>query len=221
MQISASILSLEKEDITRKLYNLEVANVDYFHIDVMDGKFVKNNTSEVMKENSLILKHISQTPLDVHLMVEDIKYYIDEYLDLKPKYITFHYEVNKNKEDLIEKIKYIQKYGTMAGISIKPNTKVKEILEILPYISLILVMSVEPGEGGQEFMLNSIDKIKELREYIDKNNLEIQIEADGGINNETIKLIREAGADIAVVGSYLIKSDDYKETVKKLKNITI
>ena len=217
MQISASILSLEKENITKKLYNLEVAGVDYFHIDVMDGKFVKNNTSEVMKENSLILKHISQIPLDVHLMVEDIDYYINEYLDLKPKYITFHYEVNKNKEKLIEKIKYIQKYGTMVGISIKPNTEVKEILEILPYISLVLVMSVEPGEGGQEFMVNSIDKIKELREYIDKNNLEVQIEVDGGINDKTIKLIKEAGADIAVVGSYLVKSDDYKETVKKLK----
>lgn len=218
MQISASILSLEKENITQKLYNLEVANVNYFHIDVMDGKFVKNNTSEVMKENSLILKHISQIPLDVHLMVEDIEYYINEYLDLKPKYITFHYEVNKNKEKLIEKIKYIQKYGTMVGISIKPNTEVKEILEILPYISLVLVMSVEPGEGGQKFMVNSIDKIKELREYIDKNDLEVQIEVDGGINDKTIKLIKEAGADIAVVGSYLVKSDDYKETVKKLKN---
>lgn len=217
MQISASILSLEKENITKKLYNLEVACVDYFHIDVMDGKFVKNNTSEEMKENSLILKHISQIPLDVHLMVEDVEYYINEYLDLKPKYITFHYEVNKNKEKLIEKIKYIQKYGTMVGISIKPNTEVKEILEILPYISLVLVMSVEPGEGGQEFMVNSIDKIKELREYIDKNNLEVQIEVDGGINDKTIKLIKEAGADIAVVGSYLVKSDDYKETVKKLK----
>ena len=217
MQISASILSLEQDNITKKLYNLEVANIDYFHIDVMDGKFVKNNTSEVMKENSLIIKHISQTPLDVHLMVEDIDYYINEYLDLKPKYITFHYEVDKNKEKLIEKIKYIQKYGSMAGISIKPNTDIKEVLEILPYISLILVMSVEPGEGGQEFMANSIGKIKELREYIDKNNLEVQIEVDGGINNETIKLIKEAGADIAVVGSYLVKSDDYKETVRKLK----
>ena len=217
MQISASILSLEQDNITKKLYNLEVANIDYFHIDVMDGKFVKNNTSEVMKENSLIIKHISQTPLDVHLMVEDIDYYINEYLDLKPKYITFHYEVDKNKEKLIEKIKYIQKYGSMAGISIKPNTDIKEVLEILPYISLILVMSVEPGEGGQEFMENSIGKIKELREYIDKNNLEVQIEVDGGINSETIKLIKEAGADIAVVGSYLVKSDDYKETVRKLK----
>ena len=217
MQISASILSLEQDNITKKLYNLEVANIDYFHIDVMDGKFVKNNTSEVMKENSLIIKHISQTPLDVHLMVEDIDYYINEYLDLKPKYITFHYEVDKNKEKLIEKIKYIQKYGSMAGISIKPNTDIKEVLEILPYISLILVMSVEPGEGGQEFMANSIGKIKELREYIDKNNLEVQIEVDGGINNETIKLIKEARADIAVVGSYLVKSDDYKETVMKLK----
>ena len=217
MQISASILSLDQDNITKKLYNLEVANIDYFHIDVMDGKFVKNNTSEVMKENSLIIKHISQTPLDVHLMVEDIDYYINEYLDLKPKYITFHYEVDKNKEKLIEKIKYIQKYGSMAGISIKPNTDIKEVLEILPYISLILVMSVEPGEGGQEFMANSIGKIKELREYIDKNNLEVQIEVDGGINSETIKLIKEAGADIAVVGSYLVKSDDYKETVRKLK----
>jgi len=105
-----------------------------------------------------------------------------------------------------------------AGLSIKPNTDVKEILEFLPYLSLVLVMSVEPGEGGQEFIPSALDKIKELREYIDRNNLEVQIEVDGGINNVTSKLIKELGADIAVVGSYLVKSEDYIATIKELKN---
>lgn len=216
MKISASILSVEKENATQKFYNLEVANIDYFHIDVMDGKFVKNNTSELMKDYALTLKHISNTPLDVHLMVEDLNYYIGEYLDLKPDYITFHYEVNKNKEQILNTIKYIQSNGARAGISIKPNTDIEEILEYLQHLSLVLIMSVEPGEGGQEFMPIAIDKIKALREYIDKNNLEVQIEVDGGINNNTAKLIKEAGADIAVVGSYLVKSENYAETVKKL-----
>lgn len=217
MQISASILSVEKERATQKFYNLEVADVNYFHIDVMDGKFVKNNTSEIMKDYALTLKHISQTPLDVHLMVEDLEYYINEYLDLNPDYITFHYEVNKNKDKILNTIKLIQQNGTRAGISIKPNTPVKEILEFLPYVSLVLVMSVEPGYGGQEFIENSLIKIKELRQYIDENNFNIELEVDGGINAETADLIKKAGADIAVVGSYLIKSDDYKKMVNELK----
>lgn len=217
MQISASILSIKKEKATQKFYNLEVANVDYFHIDVMDGKFVKNNTSEIMKDYALTLKHISQIPLDVHLMVEDLEYYINEYLDLEPDYITFHYEVNKSKENILNTINLIQKNGVRAGLSIKPNTDVKEILEFLPYISLVLVMSVEPGYGGQEFIENSLNKIKELRKYIDENNLNVELEVDGGINNFTSKQVKEAGADIAVVGSYLINSEDYSKTVKEIR----
>ena len=217
MKISASILSVEKENATQKFYNLEVANIDYFHIDVMDGKFVKKNTSEIMKDYALTIKHISQTPLDVHLMVEDLDYYINEYLDLNPSYITFHYEVNMNKEQILKTIKLIQENGVRAGISIKPNTDVKEILDFLPYLSLVLVMSVEPGEGGQKFMDSAVDKIKELRQYIDKNNLEVDIEVDGGINDKTVELIKEAGADIAVVGTHLINSSDYSKEVEILK----
>jgi len=217
MKVSASILSVEKENATQKFYNLEVANIDYFHIDVMDGKFVKKNTSEIMKDYALTIKHISQTPLDVHLMVEDLDYYINEYLDLNPSYITFHYEVNMNKEQILKTIKLIQENGVRAGISIKPNTDVKEILDFLPYLSLVLVMSVEPGEGGQKFMDSAVDKIKELRQYIDKNNLEVDIEVDGGINDKTVELIKEAGADIAVVGTHLINSSDYSKEVEILK----
>jgi len=217
MKVSASILSVEKENATQKFYNLEVANIDYFHIDVMDGKFVKKNTSEIMKDYALTIKHISQTPLDVHLMVEDLDYYINEYLDLNPSYITFHYEVNMNKEQILKTIKLIQENGVRAGISIKPNTDVKEILDFLPYLSLVLVMSVEPGEGGQKFMDSAVDKIKELRQYIDKNNLEVDIEVDGGINDKTVGLIKEAGADIAVVGTHLINSSDYSKEVEILK----
>jgi len=217
MKISASILSVEKENAIQNFYNLEVANIDYFHIDVMDGKFVKKNTSEIMKDYALTIKHISQTPLDVHLMVEDLDYYINEYLDLNPSYITFHYEVNMNKEQILKTIKLIQENGVRAGISIKPNTDVKEILDFLPYLSLVLVMSVEPGEGGQKFMDSAVDKIKELRQYIDKNNLEVDIEVDGGINDKTVELIKEAGADIAVVGTHLINSSDYSKEVEILK----
>ena len=219
MKISASILSIEKENATQKFYNLEVANIDYFHIDVMDGKFVKRNTSELMKDYAMTIKHISQTPLDVHLMVEDLEYYINEYLDLKPQYITFHYEANMDKKEIFKRINLIKENGVRAGISIKPNTDVEEILEFLPYISLVLVMSVEPGEGGQEFILTTVNKIKKIREYIDENNLETDIEVDGGINNETASLIEKAGADIAVVGTYLVNSENYEKEVANLRKI--
>ena len=217
MQVSASILSVKEEKATQNFYNLEVANVDFFHIDVMDGKFVKNDTSKVMKDYALTLRHISQTPLDVHLMVEDLEYYINEYLDLKPDYITFHYEACKDSGRILNTIKLIQKNGVRAGLAIKPKTNVNEIMEFLPFVNVVLVMSVEPGEGGQMFMESSLDKIRELRNYLDKNSLEVDVEVDGGINDITSKMVKEAGADIAVVGTYLVNSKDYSKIVKDMR----
>ena len=217
MEISTSILSVKKENCIQTFYNLETAGTDYFHIDVMDGKFVENNTVELMTEYSEYLNTITNVPLDVHLMVEDVLPFIKSFMIFEPRNITVHYESAKNKEELLEWIEYIKKNNCKVGISIKPDTKVEDIYELLPFIHTVLIMTVEPGKGGQALIPETIDKIRNLREYIEKENLEVDIEADGGINADNISTLADAGVDIAVVGTYLIGSEDYKETIRKLK----
>lgn len=217
VEVSASILDLKEEDSIKTLYNLETSNIDYFHVDVMDGKFVENNSADKMYKYSNYIKQISNLPIDVHLMVENVKKYVDEYLDFSPRIITFHIEVVKNKQEAMEIIKYIKECNCNVGISIKPGTKLEEIYELLPYIHLVLIMSVEPGKGGQTFIDESISKIKELKKYITDNDIDLFIEVDGGINVNNVTEIKDAGTDILVVGSALIKSDNYEKTVKELK----
>lgn len=217
IEISTSILSVKEENSLKTFYNLETAKTDYFHIDVMDGKFVENNTSEIMRIYAENIKQISNLPLDIHLMVEDVEKYIEEYIPLEPSFITVHYEAFKNKDELINVINKIKENGIKCGLSIKPGTEVKEIYEYLPYIHMVLIMTVEPGKGGQSLILETIDKIEELKEYIEKNNIDIYIEADGGINVDNIKKIKSAGIDIAVVGNAIILSENYSETINNLK----
>lgn len=217
VEISVSLLTVEREDYVKLFYDLETAKVDYFHIDVMDGKFVENNTKERMETYTSIIKNISNLPLDIHLMVEDVKEYINEYLSYEPNIITFHYEAIKEKEDILEIIEYLKQNNTKVGIAISPNTKVEEIYEYLPLIHMILVMSVEPGKGKQKLIPETIEKIRQLREYIKKNNIEIDIEVDGGINKDTVKEVKDAGANIIVVGSAITLSSNYNEVVQQLK----
>ena len=215
IEISASILSVQEEKSLKTFYNLETAGIDYFHIDVMDGKFVENNTEDIMKKYAMEIKHVSNIPLDVHLMVKSVRKYIDEYLELQPKIITIHYESGKN--NILENIRYINKNNIKSGISIKPNTEIEEIYEILPYIHQVLIMTVEPGQGGQKLIESTLEKIKKLKQYIKEKDLEIDIEVDGGINLNNIEKIKRIGADIVVCGTALINSEDYKETVRKMK----
>ena len=215
IEISASILSVQEEKSLKTFYNLETAGIDYFHIDVMDGKFVENNTEDIMRKYAMEIKHISNIPLDVHLMVKSVRKYIDEYLDLQPKIITIHYESGKN--NILENIRYINENNIKSGISIKPNTEIEEIYEILPYIHQVLIMTVEPGQGGQKLIESTLEKIRKLKQYIKEKDLEIDIEVDGGINLHTIEKIKSIGADIVVCGTALINSEDYKETVRKMK----
>lgn len=218
MEISTSVLNvIGKENPTKIFYDLEVAKTDYYHIDVMDGKFVEKNTDAEMYEFSNTIKQISNLPLDVHLMVDNVKEYIDKYASFEPLYITIHYEACKDKKEVRELLKYIQENNIRCGLSIKPNTKVEEIYEFLPDISLFLIMSVEPGKGGQKFMPEALERIKTLSEYIKENNLDTYIEVDGGINKTNIKSVVEAGADILVVGSAIIESKDYKKEIEDLK----
>ena len=217
-EVSVSILNLiGNEDVTHVFYDLEVAKTDYFHIDVMDGKFVEKNTAEAMKEFSLTLSHITNIGLDVHLMVDNIEEFIDEYIEFEPEYITFHIEASKTKERTMEIIKTIKENGIKVGISINPATPVEEIIDYLPYVHMVLIMTVVPGKGGQKFILDTVEKIKELRKYINENNLDVCIEVDGGINGETASIAKEAGADILVCGTYLISSENRAETIKELK----
>ena len=217
VEVSTSILSVKKEDALGAFYNLEVAKTDYFHIDVMDGKFVDQDTTEIMHEYCSHIKQISNLPLDVHLMVEDIKSYIDSFIPYSPNIITFHLEACKDKEEVLNLIKYIKENGMKVGISIKPNTKIEEVLEYLPLVHLVLVMTVEPGYGGQKLIPETIQKVKALKGYISENNIEVDIEVDGGINLENKEMLKEAGANIIVAGSSIINSKDYKEVIEKIK----
>lgn len=217
VEISTSLLSVEKEKSIKVIYDLEVAHTDYYHIDVMDGEFVENDTRELMKSHIEVIKQISNIPIDVHLMVQNVKEYVDEYLDIRPNIITFQYEALKDKDEVKSIIDYIKRNNAKVGIAIKPATKLDEIYEFLPYIHMLLIMTVEPGKGGQALIPETLDKVRTLKSYINGNNLEVDIEADGGIKLENIKAVKEAGVDIAVVGTGIIKTDNYKETIKRLK----
>ena len=217
LEISTSILTVEQENATKTFYDLEVAGTDYYHIDVMDGKFVEKNTEEKMYEYANIIKQMSNIPLDVHLMVENIKENIDRYIPLSPSIITFHYEACKNKEEVSKMINYIKENNIKPAISIKPNTSIDEIKEFLPNLHMILIMTVEPGKGGQKLIPETIQKIEALKQYIQENNLDTYIEADGGINKDTVDLIKKSGVDIAVAGSAIISSNNFKEAIRELK----
>lgn len=217
MEVSASILSVKKENCIQTFYNLETSGIDYFHIDVMDGEFVKNNTTKIMTEYTEYLNTITNIPLDVHLMVKDVMAYVKSYLVFEPRSITMHYEAVSSEEELLNWIQYIKEQNCKVGISVKPNTNVEEIYKFLPYIHTVLVMTVEPGEGGQKLIPETIEKVKKLKKYLQENNLEVEIEADGGINEDNAKVLKDAGCDIIVAGTSIVSSNDYKETVRKLK----
>lgn len=223
VEVSTSILSMKEKEESKTIMGLEIAKTDYFHIDVMDGKFVLKNTYEKMMEYSSYIKRISNLPLDVHLMVEDVRGAIDDFLSFEPNIITFHLEAIKNsdkekkKEEILNIIKYIKENNCKVGIAIKPDTKIEEVYEFLPYIHMCLIMTVEPGKGGQELIETTIGKIKTLKKYINENDIEIDIEVDGGINLATANKVKEAGANILVSGTAILMAKDYKLIIDELK----
>ena len=200
------------------IYELETALIDYFHIDVMDGKFVKDNTTEKMIEYSEYISSISSLPLDIHLMVEDVEQYIKSFSVFEPNLITFHIEARKNKEEIFELIKLVKESNSRVGLAIKPNTKIEEIYNYLPYIHSVLIMTVEPGLGGQELIPETIEKISRMKKYLEQEKLEVDIQADGGINLQNIDLLKQAGVSNVVVGNALMKTKDKKDMINKLKN---
>lgn len=217
VEISTSILQVKKENIIKTIYNLETAHTDYFHIDVMDGEFVERDTSLYMREYSEYIKQISTVPLDVHLMVSDVKTYILSYESLDPNILTFHIEACKNTQQILDNIKLIKSIGARVGIAIKPDTSINVIKEYLDKIHLCLIMTVEPGKGGQTLITDMLEKIETLKRHIEKNNIDIDIEVDGGINLKTSERVKNAGANILVAGTAILIASDYKVIIDELK----
>lgn len=212
--ISASTHPVPFENLGEYARELKKLNVEFLHCDLMDGDFV---SATALSSNKIIgIGQMCDNKLDIHLMTSRPLDYLDACLEADAYYVTVHYEVFKNMNELKYMINSLRNNGIRAGISIKPNTKVDDIVSILEYVDLVLVMSVEPGASGQEFMLTSIEKIYELFKFRALKNLDFAIEVDGGINGVTAPLAINAGADILVSGSYLYKAQDKIQALKKL-----
>ncbi len=210
MLVSASFLS--SKNIPETLRLLNETDVDFIHVDIMDGKFVKNKTMPFQQ-----MRHIykfTNKRLDVHLMVNKPSKYIADYASLNTEYITIHEE---SEEDCITNFKLIKSYAIKVGLAIKPETKIEEIVPYLPYLDLILVLGVEPGEGGQEFLKKTVERLDELNALRKTYpQFSFKISVDGGMNQQTKKLV-EHKTDVIVSGSYITNSNDYQESITSLR----
>ncbi len=211
--VAPSILAADFWNLEREIKRVAETEATYLHFDVMDGHFVNNISFGPLVLKAIAKKH--HLINDVHLMIENVARYLDAFMDAGADIITFHLEAVA-KDEIEKLISRVHERGLKVGISLKPKTAVKEILPYLNQIDLVLVMSVEPGFGGQSFIEESLEKIAELRSFIDNHNLSCLIEVDGGINDMTAPRCIQSGADILVSGSYIFGASDIKESVKKL-----
>ena len=206
--ISPSILSADFTNLERDIKKVKDAGAQWIHIDVMDGHFVPNITIGVPVIKSI--RKITNLVLDVHLMIENPEKYIEPFAKAGADILTFHYEAVDNVETIIDLIK---SYGIKVGMSIKPKTSPDEILKFLPKLDLLLVMTVEPGFGGQKFMHDCAAKIPTIKQNAPENLI---IQVDGGINSETAKICKDLGANSLVAGNYIYNSNDIKNAIKSL-----
>lgn len=211
MKIAASYLSI-KRNLRKNIERLDKTTIDYIHVDIMDGKFVHNKTLSSFQTKQL-LKHTTK-PKDIHLMVRDVKKYINKFRKLDPEIMTFHYEATEDWFDMIRMLKH---YDIKAGMSIKPNTDISVLEPYLEYLDVVLIMSVEPGKGGQEFINTSINKIQQLDKIRKEKNYKFVIEVDGGINDTNYKLLEENNVDIVVLGSFITRRRAFQKNIDKLK----
>lgn len=203
IKISPSILGGSFSNIEKIILDLNQSKAEYIHFDVMDGDFVPNLTFGPKFISNV--RKFSNKVFDVHLMINRVEKFLDDYIRAGSDIITFHIEINEDIENIIKKIKA---KGIKCGLAIKPKTSWSEIQPYLQLIDQVIIMTVEPGFGGQEFMNDQVDKIKNISNYIKLNNLRVGIEIDGGINFETGKTCVEAGANILVAGSFLFNQGD-------------
>ena len=213
-KICPSILSADFSKLREEIKEVESAGADMIHCDIMDGHFVPN----ISFGPSLIstVNEITELPLDVHLMIDNADKYIEEFRKAGADYISVHYENNIHLHSLVTKIK---EFGAKAGVVINPSTPANLLIDILEYIDFVLIMSVNPGFGGQKFIPGVIPKIKQLKTLIMARELDCQIEIDGGIGAENIKDVSDVGADIFVCGASIFKADNIAQAVKELKEL--
>jgi len=213
--ISTSLLAADFGNLERDIHMINQSEADWFHLDIMDGVFVPNISFgfPVMK---YIKKH-AQKPLDVHLMISDPNRYIDNFNEAGAKILTVHLETCTHLHRTVQKIKSL---GMKAGVSLNPHTPVYLLKDIIADIDVVLLMSVNPGFGGQKFIPNTLEKVKELKQLIKEKKSDALIEVDGGVDHTNAKSLIDAGCDVLVAGSYIFKSKNPQKTIKGLKELT-
>ncbi|BFU78951.1 ribulose-phosphate 3-epimerase [Arcobacter sp. 15-2] len=212
MQVAPSILSADFGILNDEIKAICEGGCDLVHVDVMDGHFVPNLTIGPVVVNAVA--KIATKPLDIHLMVENNTFFVDLFAPLKPKYISFHIEEEKHPHRLIQKIR---DYGIKPAIVLNPHSRPEDIEYLLEDLDMVLLMSVNPGFGGQKFIESVVPKAKKLKELINKHNPTCLIEVDGGVNDKNIGELKVAEVDVVVAGSYVYGADDYGQAIKSLQ----